>query len=298
MDTAPLNRQQRRAQASRKAGRSRVTALPGSLSQSRSRSAARGPGTGIGAVSEADSDGGPSLADMAADIPPPASTLDDVPPAGSEPVFTGYRGKYGTLKTGIVSFYGMAGMAIARLDEFDGLVIASSAESCADAWIAWGKADPRVMRVLMVVFGSPAALVVAAHAPMVIGIIKHHNINPLAPIRLAGSAGRDTAGADTAPGSSTIPPLPYQPVGPSAPTDTTPAPMPPYSSDTTPLMVPDEGLPADVDVALRQLARQTGRPYAELRQEALVQLAQQEMAVVNGHQMQSPGTLGAPVARE
>lgn len=293
MDTAPLNRQQRR-QLGRK--RAKVTALPGSLAASRSRSAARSPATGIGGLSAADESGGPSLADVATEIPP----LDDVASPSqnaADVAFTGYKGRHGTLKTGIVSTYGMVGMAVSRLDEYDGMLIAAVGENAADAWIAWGKADPRIMRVLQLCFGSPAALVLAAHAPLIIGIVKHHNINPLNPIKLPGSAGMESPAGDTlAPGvASTLPPLPYQPVGPSAPTEAQPASMPPAAPGEM-LIFPDDGLPADVEVQIRQAARMLKRPYDEVRQEILVQLAQEQMAQ-NQH-IQNPGALGAPIARE
>lgn len=227
--------------------------------------------------------------------------LDDLPPA-DQAVFSGYKGKYGSLKTGIVSMYGFVGLAVSRVDQYDGMLITANAESVADAWIAWGKADPRVMRTLQVLFGSPIALVIAAHTPIALGIMAHHGVSPsrlFSPVKIPVEP-RSRRSSEQAGAAAPSSPLPYVPLGATAPTDATPPPAPLSADDAADMLIfPDEGLPADLDVALRQAAKESGRPYAELRQEALVQIAQMRMAQQNGRNGSgTAAALGVPVARE
>lgn len=194
----------------------------------------------------------------------------------------------------LVSYYTLGGLAVSRINQGDGQVVVAHAQDCADAWIAAGRANPQIMQALeMVTIAGPYMALITVHASLVITIMDRHGANPVK--SLFGKA--PTAGEEPAPPRGATPeppPLPYVPVGPTAPTEAMPSP-PPYVDEGV-RIVPDEGLPADVDVALRQMARQTGRPYEELRQEAMVALAQQRMAA-NGR-LTHPGTLGAPVMKE
>lgn len=296
-DLPPRNRAERRRAA-------RQPATPGSRSRQRqttlnlSMPPLQGTGTGGDAAAAAAGD---------ADVPFPGDDspgdglgpLDDLPPADQQ-VFSGYKGKYGALKTGIVSMYGFAGLAVSRADQYDGMLITANAETVADSWIAWGKADPRVMRVLMVMFGSPVALVIAAHTPIVLGIMNHHGVSPM---RLFSPVGSPRQSAPKAASPAAQPaqpaPLPYVPLGANAPTEAAPAPLPAMTADSELMVFPDEGIPAELDVALRQAARESGRPYQELRQEALLQIAQIRMAQNGRHgSSQTPPALGVPVGLE
>lgn len=318
VEQAPLNRAGRRKLA--RPARQKTPAKPGSLAAVRQAQARQSQST---PPPPAIATGAPFSA-IDAEEGEPTATMDEAPApfsmgalfehapadrgagAGGPATFTGYKGKHGPLKTGIVSTYGMAGALVSRFDPVDGMLIVQQSENVADAWIALGKADPRVMRVLQTLFGNPAMIVVMAHVAMIEPILRHHNASPLSlfsGLKLPGKApAGDATRAQTGPADS-VPsqpaPLPYVPAGAHAPTDLPtpppPMPMPPADPDSI-RMFPDTELPSEIEVALRQAARQTGRPYAELRQEALLQLAQLQMEA-NGH-VRAPGALGAPVSKE
>ena len=93
-------------------------------------------------------------------------------------------------------------MGVSRFDQLDGVLISANAEACADAWIAWGKAEPRVMRALQIMFGSPIGMVVLAHSPIAIGIMRHHGLSPMSLF------GRSTEPKPSSRGRSGSPPAP------------------------------------------------------------------------------------------
>src|SRR5260221_531884 len=206
----------------------------------------------------------------------------------------------------LVGYYALAGLAISRVDQVDGQIIVANAEKCADAWIAAGKGNPQIMHALeLITIAGPYTALVTIHVTLLFSIMDRHGVSPFAGLfaRAATQEGPPSArkhGRAQTPSAVGAPepsPLPYQPAGANAPTEAPPAP-PPYQGDDF-LVIPDEGLPAEIDVALREMARATGRPYQELRQEALVELAQLRMQQNGrGNHVQTPGALGAPVARE
>lgn len=196
----------------------------------------------------------------------------------------------------LVTYYAFAGMALARVDQYDGELVMAKAVDCADSWMAAGKANPQIMRALEIVtIAGPYTALAMVHLQLGLTIMDHHKVSPLG---LFKSSSTPTDGAGPFQGSPPAhqpAPMAYQPAGPSAPTDTKAAPAAPAGADEIRIW-PDVELPAEMDVALRQAARQTGRPYDELRQEALVQIAQLRMQQ-NGHTVQA-GALGAPIAAE
>jgi hypothetical protein len=258
------------------------------------------PDTGI-------SNGFGAVADVAPENMPAGDMSDD---ASNAAVFQGYRGKYGLLKTNIVTSYATVGMLLGGPSSPDGILFLSTSESIADAWIAWGKADPRYMRIVQLVWGGPFMTLMLAHAPLIGGMMANHGVhmpkllNPLQMPMFKGLAmgGQNATGAAEAAQSaagSDIPALDpftanYHPAGPTAPTEN---PGPPPSVDTeAPLRVyPDEGIPADVEAQLRQVAQQYGVPYAQIRDQYLLETAQDRIAR-NSH-INPPAALGVPVTQ-
>lgn len=289
-DQPPQNRAARRAALHKRPAKG-----PALVHQpSPSRSAPHGPAIGTGEPSEA-----------------PISDSDDADGEGASP-FAAFMGgadrapadrkvshhkggsKQGRIRDTLVTYYALAGMAVARLDRADGELIVANAANCADAWIAAGKANPQIMRALEVItVAGPYTALIMVHAQVALAVMDRHGASPFAAL-FARPAVEPVGPARQRPEQRPEPaPLPYQPVGPGAPTE---APAAPLAYEEL-RVIPDEGLPADLDVALRQLARETRRPYEELRQEALVALAQDRMQQ-NGHHVGTPGALGAPIAKE
>jgi hypothetical protein len=223
------------------------------------------------------------------DVPPDYSESEQPTPAA----FTGYRGKFGAVKTNIVTSYATVGMMLGGPQSPDGVLFIASAENIADAWIAWGKTDPRYMRVVTILWGGPFMTLIIAHTPLAAGIMANHNIQPsflkfLNPANIAMFKNPGGAGVNTMP-SPTPAPVGYQPVGANAPTDND-------ASYGEPLRVyPDEGIPADVDVQLRQLATTMHIPYAQVRDQYLLETAQDRIA--QNQRVTPPGALGVPVTQ-
>lgn len=325
-DQAPRNRAERRHP--HRAREPRATLVlpqrPPQPPQPRSQNAPHGPDTGTGAPSaeeEADmAEPQPSqMTDFApaSDAPPKRSHHAKRPSsaaasgagaAADKPPVSHKAGgsKEARIRDGLIGYYTLIGLGVARADQTDGEIIVAFAEPSANAWVAAGKANPQIMRALeMVTIGSPYIALITVHAQLAIAIMQRHGTSPLALFRSSDNttASSEPTGPQRGPAmppsgsAESAPSMPYQPVGANAPTDA-PQPPPVYV-DPGLTVIPDEGIPADIDIALRQMARQSGRPYAELRQEALVELAQLRMQQ-NGHNghMQQPGALGAPIARE
>ena len=250
--------------------------------------------------------GDPSVAaDPVALGMPPEAPGADVPPMSAP--FTGYSGKYGLLKTNIVTSYAGIGAMLGGPASPDGMLFLASAESVADAWIAWGKADPRYMRIVTLMWGSPFMTLLVAHSPLVGGLMANHGISigrflvpvnmrrlgEIAALRKSVIDARQGQGPASVPVQPEPAPLPYQPAGPFAPTDAAP---PPPAPDEGLRIFPDEGLPAEIDVQLREISRKQGIPYAELHDQALLQMAQMRMAQ-NGNVAPQAPALGVPVAK-
>ena len=302
-DIAPTNRKRGRPLGSRTRPQfQRQPAVAGAKSverqkQSLSQSAAPSPVTGTGAASV---DADMVAAEMAPDMPPTNAEA-------SRP-FTGFGGKYGLLKTNIVTSYAGIGAMLGGPMSADGMLFMASAESIADAWISWGKADPRYMRIVTLMWGSPFMTLFVAHAPLVGGIMANHGVSmgqllvPMNMRRLGDIAALRKNVIDTRQGgqppassvhASEPAPLPYQPAGPFAPTEAAPPPPPP---DEGVRLYPDEGLPAEVDVQLREISRKQGIPYQELHDQAMLQLAQMRLAQ-NGKVASQAAGLGMPVMK-
>lgn len=296
LDQPPLNRAARRAAAHKKSP-TLVRPPRAPRPPSPSRSAAPGPATGTGDPSDAD-----DLADLSEPAPSPFAFMGgsgggDSAPARKASHHKG-SGKQQRIYEGLVSYYGFAGMLISTRSPADGFLIAGEAEHMATLWLDAGKASPAIMRVLeLITVAGPYTALIFAHGQIAFAIMNNHGVSPLSLFARADTPPGTVGTSAPSDGQRTTQPapLPYQPVGPFAPTDTaSPFPTPP--ADDTLRVYPEEGLPADLDVALRQAARQSGRPYSELRDQALLELAQLRMGQ-NGH-VQSPGALGAPVAKE
>lgn len=320
-DQAPRNRAERRhPHRTREPRATLVLPQRPQPPQPRSQNAPHGPDTGTGAPSaeeEAEmAESQPSqMSDFtpAPDAPPKRSHHAKRPSsaaasgagaAADKPPVSHKAGgsKQARIRQGLVAYYTLAGLGVARFDQMDGEIVVASAAPCADAWMAAGAANPQIMRALeMVTIAGPYMALVMAHAQLATAIMQRHGTSPLALFRSSDNttSNSEPTGPQRGPamppsGSAESAPSPYQPVGANAPTDAPPP--PPVYVDPGLIVIPDEGIPADIDIALRQMARQSGRPYDELRQEALVELAQIRMQS-NGH-MQQPGALGAPIARE
>jgi hypothetical protein len=299
-DHPPQNRAERRAQARKgKPGAALVRPF-----RPQSQSAAQEPATGTGNRSAASAERQEPLDPYGADNPetgvPPLWTFPGVEPQGERKVSHKAGGsKQQRIRDTLVSYYALAGMAVSRMDMTDGQIVVASAQNCADAWMAAGKANPQIMRALeLITIAGPYTALISAHVMVAITIMDRHNANPFAALfapRTPRTPRQPVTGPSPSGEQATPAPLPYVPVGAMAPTDAAPPPMQYPGDESGLVIIPDEGIPADLDVALRELARSTGRSYDELRQEALVELAQMRMSQ-NGH-IQQPGSLGAPVTR-
>lgn len=285
-DRAPANRAQRR-QAARRQGATLVRPVGRPRNPSGPQSLVTGTGSPSAETASASDEDEP----VASTFPPA-----DEAPKGRKISHHAGGGKQERIYKTLVSYYALAGLAVSRWDQSDGMLIVSNAEACADAWIVAGKAQPSIMHALeMITVAGPYTALIMVHVQMAFSIMDRHGANPfkglLSPVAAPSAPTQSAKQSPSAPRSEPAP-LPYVPVGANAPTEAMPGP-----EVLTPdmLVIPDEGLPAEIDVALREMARETGRPYQELRQEAIVELAQLRMQQ-NGH-TQTPGALGAPIAR-
>ncbi len=301
-DQAPRNRAERRAAARQRGKTPRVAAMAVPPLRRQNPKEPHDQDTGTGAQSAEGAE-----MEYPNEVGPQPGRADKAP-ADRKPAASHHKGagKEARMRDTLITYYALAGMAVARVDQYDGELIVAKAADCANAWVAAGKANPQIMRALEIVtIAGPYTALIVVHAEVATAIMNRHGTSPLALFR---SPGNTTPGPTGPQRGATMPPsgqnaaaapdqpapFPYQPVGANAPTEA-PQPPPVYVDEGLRVM-PDEGIPAEIDVALRQMARQSGRPYEELRQEAMVELAQMRMAQ-NGHQ-QMPGALGAPVVRE
>lgn len=287
-DRPPQNRAERRAQAHKRGPKSpRVPALLRPRSQNAPRDQTISTGAPSG-KSSAESDSGVAEAETL------AGGTGDTPPADRRRAVSHHKGagKLQRIHDGLLAYYGLAGFAVSRVDQTDGEIIAGSGEACAQAWMDAGKADPKIMRMLEIItISGPYLPLVLVHAQVANAILTRHNASPLALF-----ARVDVPHAPQQPQAKPEPaPLPYQPAGPNAPT-AAPAGPPPYADMEQLRVYPDELITSEMDVALRQMARESGMPYGELRDQLHQQLAQ-ELMQKNGR-VQAPGALGAQVARE
>lgn len=281
-DQAPLNRAARRAAQRKRPAKGLAQMVGRGVPHSHpNQKSPQDPATSGGAPLDQEED------DMAG----PQETIADKPPTDRKPSHHRGAGEMQRIRDTLVTYYALAGMGIARIDQMDGQLVMAMAEDAADAWIAAGKANPQIMRALKVItIAGPYTALIMIHAKVATDIMNRHNASPLSLFRRVEQTENNTIYAGPASVASPDAPQPmaYQPAGPSAPTEAAPPPG---------LMVfPDEGLPADMEVELRQVARQTGKPYNELRDAVLLALAQERMQQ-NGR-VQSPGALGAPVSKE
>lgn len=302
-DTAPANRAEARARSRARKGSKTVfmhqTAGPDSLAARRQQSS-----LGRNAPPQQDI-GISSDSGVSADTPPDNMAANE---QESPAVFNGYRGKYGLLKTNIVTSYATIGLLMGGPTSPDGILFLGSAEPIADAWIAWGKADPRYMRIVNMLWGGPFMTLALAHAPLIGGVLANHGmhmpkfLNPMQMpmFKSAAFAGRNAGAATGNPaplatddGTPPYDPFTanYHPVGANAPTDD-PGPPPAYVEGQL-RMYPDEGIPSDVDVQLRQLAQTAGIPYAQIRDQYLLETAQDRIA--QHQKVTQPAALGVPV---
>lgn len=287
-DHPPQNRAERRAQARKGKQPGAALVRPFRPPQNKAPEAAIGIGDPSASDDEAAQQSGPASVDF------PFLAGADKPPADRKVSHKAGGSKQQRIWETLVSYYALAGLGVSRLDRQDGMLIVANAEKCADAWIAAGKSNPSIMRALeLVTIAGPYTALITVHVTLAFSIMDRHGANPFAGL----FARQPATGPTPATGEeqATPAPLPYVPLGANAPTEA--APPPTYQGDEQGfLVIPDEGIPGDLDIMLREAARTTGRPYEELRQEALVELAQMRMAQ-NGQNGHTPGALGAPVAR-
>lgn len=305
-DIAPANRRRGRPLGSKTKFHHQAAAA-GSLSQQRQQASLSKPQSQISFI------GGDSLVD---DLPEP-----DVAPASApqaDTAFSGYSGKFGTIKTNIVTSYAFIGMNLGGPATPDGMLFLKSAEPIADAWIAWGRTDPRYMRIVKVLWGGPFTTLIIGHAGLIGGLANNHGVNLgkyLMPSSLVaalkkrggGSAselGQSFPSVARTPSQASEPPtasLPYMPLGAQAPTGEETFGPPPAPDNPDELRVwPDDGLPSDLDVAAREIARRSGRPYVEILNEMRHEWANLQQAH-NFKQRPPTGPgqgLGAPVVKE
>lgn len=238
----------------------------------------------------------------------------------ADTAFSGYSGKNGVIKTNIVTTYAFIGMNLGGPASADGMLFLKSAEPIADAWIAWGRSDPRYMRIVKVLWGGPFTTLIIGHAGLVGGLMQNHGVNLgqyLMPSALVaalknrrgsaselGASFSPSAARGPSPSHTSEPTptsLPYTPLGAQAPTgeEVPGPPLAPANPDELRVW-PDEGMPSDLDVAAREIARRTGRPYLEILNEIRHQWANQQQA--HNQKLRPPGPagsgLGAPVAKE
>lgn len=243
------------------------------------------------------------------DVPPANFGTDDSASAEA-PTFTGYRGKYGLLKTNIVTSYATIGMLMGGPSSPDGMLFLTYAEPIAEAWIAWGKSDPRYMRIVNILWGGPFMTLMLAHTPLIAGVMANHNIQmPFArllnPLNMKafqniqnGLVGANRPPVQAGQTGQNLPSEPdpfmanYHPVGAHAPTEDA-GPPPPYADTSNLRVFPDEGIPSDIDVQLRQLSREMNKPYEEVVNAYLLEV--QQARIAEQQRINKPGTLGMPV---
>lgn len=296
LDQPPMNRAQRRAAAHKK-GKTIPLGLPQRAPRqpSQSRNARQDQAIGTGATSAEEDE----MAEAQEAAPSFAAfmTGGDTAPARKSASHHKGGSKNQRIYDGLVSYYGFAGMLISTRNPADGMLIAGEAERLAGLWLDAGKSSPAIMRVLeLLTVAGPYTALVFAHGQIALALMSNHGVSPFSLFARADQPVDSPQDGQTGRGAAPAP-LPYQPAGPFAPTDTAAMPLtvPPPVEDGL-RVYPDVELPSDLDVALRQAARQSGRPYKELADEARLQIAQIQIAQ-NGH-VQAPGALGAPVARE
>lgn len=303
-DTAPANRAERRARGRPPKGTGvllRHPASPDSLAARRQRASQ------VKSEPQVQDTGISSEYGVPADMPPDnLGQVEQEAPA----VFSGYKGKYGLLKTNIVTSYATVGLLLGGPTSPDGVLFLGSAETIADAWISWGKTDPRYMRIVNVLWGGPFMTLALAHAPLVGGLMANHgmhmpkflNFRQMPMFKAPAFAGQNAAAVASTPtplatddGTPPYDPFmaAYRPVGANAPTED-PGPPPAYTDG--PLRTfPDEGVPSDVDSQLRTLAKEMGIPYAQLRDQYLLETAQDRIA--QNQKVVQPAALGVPVTQ-
>lgn len=309
-DLPPQNREQRRARGRPKGSLNkrpvmlRQSAVAGSKAQARQQASLNGLHDPVIPTSEA----GPNFSD---DNDAAIFSASDGFDGGSDlSARPGYKGRYGPLKTNIVATYGMFGMLLGGPNSPDGILFLSSAEPIADAWISWGKTDPRYMKLVQVLWGAPFMTLIMAHTPLAVGIMANHDLKVpgisalFNPARLAAvsqmrqNVGGMRAQPEASPLQGTgreVPPPAYRPAGPMAPTEDFGPPPSADALDTSLRVYPDEGVPHDVEIQIRQLAHQTGMNYDELRDAWILQNAQQRIA--QQQRVTPPGALGVPVTQ-
>lgn len=85
------------------------------------------------------------------------------------------------LRKGIQSFYETAATVVGLFSVPDGQVIMDAAPGCSVAMAEWAESDPRVRAALeKLMSGSTMSKVIMAHAPIALGIMANHGVNPLA----------------------------------------------------------------------------------------------------------------------
>lgn len=190
-------------------------------------------------------------------------------------------------KQGLLVYYGMLGSGLMLVNEYTGTVVLNQAPACAASITDLAKVNPQVAMVVdAITANGPVVAVIMAHLPIFVGTMAAFG---LVPAKVATSIGLPEP-----------PPLPERPQYTGTPDDYRQGPMyapAGYPEQAEPTRtVPDNELPSDIEVAIREAARITGRPYNELHAEALTMLrARQQAEQANGR----PGAvLGAIPAQE
>ena len=202
--------------------------------------------------------------------------VHDKPPAGqgAKGARSHHAGvsKRTRVASGIATYHLMGGGLLARLDPITGQVVMEKTPPTVDAWMVVYDADPMARKWMeYLTIGSPWLGVALAYA---------------------GIAGESLSRHGTSLGDLFKPKEPAPPAAAGPNPELSQSPAPATGPIETPLgAMPEEGLPHDVELMVRQLARETGQSYDTVRAAALEQMAE-FTAAQNGGSGRTPRALG------
>lgn len=238
------------------------------------------------------------------------------PPKGDSPPRSSASptGKYASMRATLTRYHALAGIGLATVAPYTGMVMAMGAETAADAWITAAKEYPQVDRALVLICkGGPLLALSAAYTPIVLAAMvetgalplearEQLDLPPMSPeqmgraierraLRLATMAERPARqdrrrGAPVPTGSRSVGGAPSTP--PSAPLGATTSPLVGASGIT----VAPEMEPMIATLVQLRAQQQPGRPLSAIREELLIELAT-EANSANGNAPISGAALGS-----